>query len=182
MKRLFQIAGAIGALVLPGFAAQWNVDPNHSSASFKVRHMMVSTVHGSFASLKGTVEYDPADLAASKANLVIDANTVDTRNENRDKDLRSPNFFDVLKFPTITFASKRIVPGSQGKFQLIGDMTIHGVTKEVTFDVEGPSRPSRIKEEICTSAPPQSQKSTVRTLALPGIALWRAAGCWWAMT
>jgi polyisoprenoid-binding protein YceI len=143
MKTLAPIAYTLAAFSFPCFAAQWNVDPNHSSASFKVRHMMVSTVHGSFAGLKGTVEYDPADLSAAKAELTIDATTVDTRNENRDKDLRSPNFFDVTKYPSITFASKRIVVQSSGKFQLLGDMTLHGVTKEVAFDVEGPSTPMK---------------------------------------
>jgi polyisoprenoid-binding protein YceI len=117
------------------------VDPNHSTAGFAVRHMMVSTVHGSFSGLKGTVDYDPANLGASKANLTIDATTVDTRNENRDKDLRSAKFFDVEKYPTITFVSKRVVPQGQGKFELVGDMTMHGVTKEVTFQVEGPMPP-----------------------------------------
>lgn len=119
-------------------AAEWKIDPNHSTAGFAVKHMMVSTVHGSFSGLKGTVDYDPAKLEDSKANLTIDATTVDTRNENRDKDLRSSKFFDVEKFPTITFVSKKVVSQGQGKFQLVGDMTMHGVTKEVTFSVEGP--------------------------------------------
>ncbi len=138
MKSLFQSAAlaSLIPLLLPG--AEWKVDPNHSTAGFAVRHMMVSTVHGSFSGLKGMVDYDPANLEASKANLTIDTTTVDTRNENRDKDLRSPKFFDVEKFPTITFVSKRVVPQGQGKFQLVGDMTMHGVTKEVTFSVEGP--------------------------------------------
>lgn len=138
MKRLFQGAALFGLFPLLTLAAEWKVDPNHSTAGFAVRHMMVSTVHGSFTGLKGTVEYDPANLDGSKANLTIDTTTVDTRNENRDKDLRSPKFFDVEKYPTITFVSKRVVPQGQGKFQLVGDMSMHGVTKEVTFSVEGP--------------------------------------------
>jgi len=141
MKVVCNLAATLAVFAVSSFAAQWNIDPAHSSASFAVRHMMVSTVHGSFSGLKGTVDYDPGDLAAAKANLTIDATTVDTRNENRDKDLKSPNFFDVEKYPTITFVSKRVVPGSGGKFQLVGDMTIHGVTKEVTFNVEGPASP-----------------------------------------
>lgn len=138
MKNLFQSA-AVGCLIpVLSLAAEWKVDPNHSTAGFAVRHMMVSTVRGSFSGPKGTVDYDPANLDASKANLTIDATTVDTRNENRDKDLRSAKFFDVEKYPTITFVSKRVIPQGQGKFQLLGDMTMHGVTKEVTFAVEGP--------------------------------------------
>jgi polyisoprenoid-binding protein YceI len=132
----------LAALLSGGcFAAQWNVDPAHSSASFAVRHMMVSTVHGSFSGLNGTVEYDASHPEASKANLTIDATTVDTRNGNRDKDLKSENFFDVTKYPTITFVSKKLEPESPGKLKLTGDMTMHGVTKEVTFNVEGPSMP-----------------------------------------
>lgn len=138
MKSLFRTAALACLVPLLSFSAEWKVDPNHSTAGFAVRHMMVSTVHGSFSGLKGTVDYDPANPDSSKANLTIDATTVDTRNENRDKDLRSPKFFDVEKFPTITFVSKRVVSQGQGKFQLVGDMTMHGVTKEVTFAVEGP--------------------------------------------
>jgi polyisoprenoid-binding protein YceI len=141
MKLLFGLATTGTVLAVSSFAAQWTIDPAHSSASFAVKHMMVSTVHGSFSGLKGTVDYDSADMPGSKTTLTIDATTVDTRNENRDKDLKGPNFFDIAKFPTITFVSKRIVPVSAGKFQLVGDMTMHGVTKEVTFDVEGPALP-----------------------------------------
>jgi polyisoprenoid-binding protein YceI len=141
MKIFCKLPLFTAVLAVSSFAAQWTIDPAHSNASFSVKHMMVSTVRGSFSGLKGTVDYDPANMAASRANLTIDASTVDTRNENRDKDLKSPKFFDVSKFPTISFVSKRVVPGSGGKFQLIGDMTMHGVTKEVTFDVEGPAAP-----------------------------------------
>ena len=119
-------------------AAEWRVDGAHSSASFAVKHMMVSTVRGSFSGLKGSVDYDPANLSGAKANLTIDAKTVDSHNEMRDKDLRSDNFFDVEKYPEIKFVSKRVVAGSGKAFQLVGDLTIHGVTKEVTFQVEGP--------------------------------------------
>lgn len=138
MKSLLQTAALACLVPLLAVSAEWKVDPNHSTAGFAIRHMMVSTVHGSFSGLKGTVEYDPANLDGSKANLTIDATTIDTRNENRDKDLRSSKFFDVEKYPTITFVSKRVVSQGQGKFQLVGDMSMHGVTKEVTFAVEGP--------------------------------------------
>jgi len=138
MKSLFRSVALTCLIPLLSVCAEWKIDPNHSTAGFAVRHMMVSTVHGSFSGLKGTVDYDPANLEGSKANLTIDSSTVDTRNENRDKDLRSPKFFDVEKYPTITFVSKRVVSQGQGKFQLVGDMTMHGVTKEVTFAVEGP--------------------------------------------
>jgi polyisoprenoid-binding protein YceI len=103
MKSLFCSATFTCLIPLLSLGAEWKVDPNHSTAGFAVRHMMVSTVRGSFSGLKGTVDYDPSNLEASKANLTIDATTIDTRNENRDKDLRSPKFFDVEKYPTITF-------------------------------------------------------------------------------
>jgi polyisoprenoid-binding protein YceI len=126
------------ALAATSAAAEWNVDPMHSQAGFAVKHMMVSTVHGSFNGLKGKVIYDPAHPNASKADLTIDATTLDTRNDMRDKDLKSENFFDVAKFPTITFVSTKAEPAGEGKLKVTGDMTIHGVTKEVTWLVDGP--------------------------------------------
>ena len=129
----------VTALAAHGTAAEWTVDPAHSQANFAVKHMMVSTVHGSFNGLKGTVSYDPAHPNASKVELTIDATTVDTRNDNRDKDLKSDHFFDVAKFPTITFASTKVETAGEGKLKITGDMTLHGVTKEVTWMVDGPA-------------------------------------------
>ena len=123
------------------FAGEWSVDPMHSQANFAVKHMMVSTVHGSFNGVKGTVEYDPAHPKAAKADLTIDATSVDTRNEMRDKDLKSDNFFDIAKYPTITFVSKKVETAGKGKLKISGDMTIHGVTKPVTWLVDGPAAP-----------------------------------------
>lgn len=111
----------------------------HSQANFSVKHMMVSTVHGSFSGLKGSVVYDPNHPDSSKAELTIDATTVDTRNDMRDRDLKSENFFNVAKFPTITFVSKKVENAGTGKLKMTGDMTLHGVTKEVTWSVEGPA-------------------------------------------
>ena len=135
------ISHSLLGLVVGGscFAAEWTIDPNHSQADFAVRHMMVSTVHGSFNGIKGAVEYDPARPAAAKADLTIDATTVDTRNDMRDKDLKSEKFFDIAKYPTITFVSKKVETAGEGKLRLTGDMTLHGVTKEVTWLVDGPA-------------------------------------------
>jgi len=127
------------ALAANGAAVEWSVDPMHSQANFAVRHMMVSTVHGSFNGLKGTVKYDPAHPEASKADLTIDATTLDTRNDMRDKDLKSENFFDIAKFPAISFVSTKVESAGEGKLKIIGDMTLHGVTKEVTWLVDGPA-------------------------------------------
>jgi polyisoprenoid-binding protein YceI len=116
----------------------YTIDPVHSTAGFKVRHLMVSNVRGEFSNLTGTVIIDSDTPANSSVNATIDATTVTTRDEQRDTHLKSPDFFDVAKFPTITFVSKKIA-GSDGDFKVTGDLTIHGVTKSVVLDVEGPS-------------------------------------------
>jgi|SRR6267378_4440716 len=117
----------------------WQIDQMHSAAQFSVRHLGISTVRGQFEKLSGSVTYDPAAPDKTSISASIDANSVNTRVEMRDNDLRSPNFLDVAKFPTITFKSKRIEPSGSGKLKVIGDLTIHGVTREVTLDVDGPS-------------------------------------------
>ena len=119
----------------------WQIDPNHSAAQFSVRHLGVSTVRGAFTKVSGSATFDPSDPSKTTLNATIDAKTVDTRVEMRDNDLRSPNFLDVQKYPTITFHSKQVKSAGAGKLQVVGDLTIHGVTKEVTLDVDGPSAP-----------------------------------------
>ncbi len=125
---------------LPALAqtSNWNIDPAHSTAQFTVRHMGISNVTGNFTKVTGSVVLNEKDIMQSQVSAMIDVNSVDTRVEMRDKDLRSPNFFDVEKYPTIEFKSKKIVSGG-GKLQLIGDLTIHGTTHEVTLDVDGPT-------------------------------------------
>jgi polyisoprenoid-binding protein YceI len=116
----------------------WNIDPAHSTAQFTVRHLAISNVTGNFTKVTGSVVLNDKDTTQSQVSASIDVSSVDTRVEARDKDLKSPNFFDVEKYPTIEFKSKRIV-GSGGKLQVIGDLTIHGTTHEVTLDVDGPT-------------------------------------------
>jgi polyisoprenoid-binding protein YceI len=118
----------------------WYLDPPHSAAQFSVRHMGISTVRGTFTKVNGVVEDSP-DLSKASVNVTIDASSVDSRVEMRDKDLRSDHFFDVAKYPTITFKSKRVEAGGAGKLKVAGDLTIHGVTKEVVLDVDGPTAP-----------------------------------------
>lgn len=120
----------------------WYLDPNHTSAQFSVRHLGISTVRGTFNKTSGVV-VDSQDLSKASVNVTIDASSVDTRVEMRDKDLRSPNFFDVAKYPTITFQSKRVEAAGAGKLKVTGDLTIHGVTKEVVLDVDGPTPPMK---------------------------------------
>jgi polyisoprenoid-binding protein YceI len=117
----------------------WQIDPNHSAAQFSVRHLSVSTVRGAFTKVSGSATYDTADPSKDSVDVTIDASSIDTRVQMRDNDLRSPNFLDVQKYPTITFKSKQAKAAGAGKLQIIGDLTIHGVTKEVVLDVDGPS-------------------------------------------
>jgi polyisoprenoid-binding protein YceI len=114
---------------------QWQIDPMHSAAHFSVRHMMISNVHGEFK-LEGSVWMDPKEFNNSEVNAAIDASTIDTREAARDKHLRSADFFDVDKFPQLTFVSTRIVGSAEDGFALTGNLTIHGITRAVTFDVE----------------------------------------------
>jgi polyisoprenoid-binding protein YceI len=117
----------------------WEIDPNHTAAQFSVKHMAISTVRGAFTKVIGTVTYDPSDVTKTGIDASIDANSVDTRVSMRDDDLRSPHFFDVAKYPTITFKSKHAEAAGSGKLKITGDLTMHGVTKEVVLDVDGPS-------------------------------------------
>lgn len=119
----------------------WQIDPNHTAAQFSVRHMGISTVRGAFTKVSGSAQYDPSNVSKTSIDATIDASSVDTRVSTRDDDLRSPNYFDVAKYPTITFKSKSVQAAGEGKLKIVGDLTIHGVTKEVTLDVDGPSAP-----------------------------------------
>jgi polyisoprenoid-binding protein YceI len=135
------IASAIALLASLSALAQtstWNIDPAHSTAQFTVRHLAISNVTGNFTKVTGSVVLNEKDTTQSQVSASIDVSSVDTRVEARNKDLKSPNFFDVEKYPTIEFKSKRIASGG-GKLQVIGDLTIHGTTREVTLDVDGPT-------------------------------------------
>lgn len=131
---------------------EWRLDGNHSAAHFSVRHLMVSTVRGQLGRITGTLEYDGKDVTSIKADVSIDLNGIDTQNENRDKHLRTADFFDVENHPAITFKSKRVEPGTNGQFTLIGDLTIRGTTKEVALDVEGPSPITKGPRGVVTGA------------------------------
>ncbi len=126
--------------VAPAAAEVWKIDGAHSSAQFSVTHFMISTVRGAFGSMSGTVDYDGKSVASIKVDATIDATTISTNNEKRDGHLKGPDFFDVAKYTTLTFKSTKVVPGTDGAFKLVGELTMHGVTKEVTLDVAAPSR------------------------------------------
>lgn len=141
--RIVVTAGLAVAVSLPASAATstWQIDPNHSAAQFSVRHLGLSTVRGAFTKLSGTVQLDDKDISKSTVEVTIDATSVDTRVPDRDKDLRSERFFDVAKYPTLTFKSTKVEQAGPGKLKVTGDLTIHGATKEVVLDVEGPTAP-----------------------------------------
>ena len=116
----------------------WKIDPAHSNAQFVVRHMMITNVRGGFSGVQGTVVYDPDDLNASSVDVTIDKNSLSTGDATRDTHVKSADFLDVENYPTITFKSKKITKDGDG-LKVTGDLTIHGVTKEVVLNVEGPT-------------------------------------------
>jgi polyisoprenoid-binding protein YceI len=141
MKRLaaFAVAIVLGVASL-ATAQTWTLDPTHSAASFAVRHMMVSTVRGDMGKITGTAIFDPNQPAAGSVEATIDVTGINTREPARDTHLKSADFFDVARFPTMTFKSKKVEQVAAGGFKVTGDLTMKGVTKEVVLDVE-PLRP-----------------------------------------
>lgn len=113
--------------------AKWIIDGSHSEVGFSVRHMMIATVKGRFSKVEGTLEFDPENLAAATFEGKIEAGSIDTRDENRDNHLRSADFFDVENNPYITFGNSKVTKVAGNEFTLVGDLTIHGVTKQVTL-------------------------------------------------
>src|SRR6266436_8643931 len=141
LTRAISVTTLAAVLSLPASAgtSTWQIDPNHSAAQFAVRHLGISTVRGAFTKVSGTVQFDDKDISKSSVEVTIDAASVDTRVPDRDKDLRSDHFFEVEKYPTLTFKSTKVEQVEVGKLKVTGDLTIHGVTKQVVLDVEGPT-------------------------------------------
>jgi polyisoprenoid-binding protein YceI len=144
-QRIF--TAALSALLLTGASAfaqstTWTIDKNHAQTNFKIRHMGVSEVRGSISGVTGTIIWDEKDPGKSSVEATIDTNTVSTNNEGRDKDLKSDHYFNVEKYPTMTFKSTS-VSRVNGKLQVVGDLTLAGVTKSVTLDVDGPTPPQK---------------------------------------
>ena len=117
----------------------WNIDPVHSVAEFKVKHMMISNVKGQFTGLTGVLTLNEADVTKSRLQASVEAATISTRDAQRDAHLRSADFFDVEKFPSLSFESTRVSRKGDGEFRVTGNLTIHGTTREVVFNVEGPT-------------------------------------------
>jgi len=121
------------------YGATWQVDPSHSSFEFKIRHLTVSNVKGNFTKTKGTVTIDDQDATRLKVEVIIDAASINTSHAQRDDHLRNEDFFDVTKSPTITFISKKVISVGPERLKVTGDLSIRGVTREITMDVEGPT-------------------------------------------
>src|SRR5271168_10384 len=141
MKRLMIVAALTAFASLPCLAqtTTWQVDAAHTNTQFGVKHLGISTVKGEFTKTTGQIDLDEKDVSKSRVEVVVDTTTLDTRNASRDKDVKGDGYLDVEKYPTMTFKSKRITSAGDGKLKMTGDLTLHGITKEVTFDVDGPS-------------------------------------------
>jgi len=136
---------AVALLMLPtlALAATWNIDSDHSSTGFKVRHLMVSNVKGTFGKVQGIVNVDDQDISRSNVSATIETVSVDTGVVKRDTHLRGPDFLDVEKYPTMTFVSTKVVKHGMNGLRVTGNLTLHGVTRPVVLDVEGPSQMSK---------------------------------------
>jgi polyisoprenoid-binding protein YceI len=121
----------------------WKIDPIHSVAEFKVKHMMISNVKGRFSAVTGVLNLDESDETKSKVEATIDAASIDTRDAQRDAHLKSPDFLDVEQFPTLAFKSISVKRAGDGELKVAGELTIHGVIRNVVFDVEGPTAPGK---------------------------------------
>ena len=145
MSNFIRTIAVLVLLTFPALASAttWNIDPDHSSVSFKVKHLMVSNVKGTFEIQTGVVEINDKDITKSKVEVTIDANSVSTNVQKRDDHLRNADFLDVAKYPTITFVSKKVAKAKNGALKVTGDLTLHGVTKEVVLDVEQISKESK---------------------------------------
>ena len=147
MKRILPSLVLAITLALPAAAhaatSTWDLDPNHTTSAFSVTHMMLTTVRGDFGKTTGTVVYDDADVTKSTVNVSIETASIDTRVPDRDKHLKSADFFDVEKNPSLTFKSTKVEKAGDGKLKVTGDLTMHGVTKSVVLDVTGPSAPQK---------------------------------------
>jgi polyisoprenoid-binding protein YceI len=143
MKRLLAGAALCVSLASTAVAATsaWTVDPKNSAVQFNVRHLGISNVQGAFTKISGTVNLDDADITKSSVTASIDMSSVDTRVDARDSDLRSDKFLNVAQFPTMTFQSTKIEKSGDGLVKMTGNLTLHGVTKQVAFDVTGPTPP-----------------------------------------
>lgn len=145
MKKMITSISTIIALALPAFAfaSTWTIDPDHSNVGFKVKHLMVTNVKGSFDKHTGTVDINDKDITKSKVEVTIDTASINTNVQKRDDHLRSADFFDVAKYPAMTFVSKKVAKAGKDRLKVTGDLTLHGVTRQVVLDVEPITKESK---------------------------------------
>jgi polyisoprenoid-binding protein YceI len=126
---------------VPSFAQTWQIDSAHSRAQFTVRHLGIADIRGDFGAVTGTIDYDGKDVTKAKVNATVDVNSITTRVAKRDEHLKTADFLDAAKFPTMTFVSTSITPAGKGAYKMTGNLTLRGVTKPVTFDLQHPAGP-----------------------------------------
>jgi polyisoprenoid-binding protein YceI len=141
VKRLTLLTVAVVLAAVPAFAQTWQIDTAHSRAQFTVRHLGIANIRGDFGAVTGTVEYDGKDVTKARVKAVVDVNSITTRVAPRDEHLKTADFFDAARHPTMTFVSTSITPAGAGKYKMTGDLTLRGVTKQVTFDLDAPAGP-----------------------------------------
>jgi len=139
MRNLGIVTAALLAAPAVAFGADYDIDTAHSQVGFATRHLMVSTVRGEFGKVEGTVRYDSKKPQDSVVDVTIDVSTINTRDPKRDGHLKSPDFFDVEKYKTATFKSRKVEPAGKGKLKVTGDLTLRGITRPVVLEVTGPS-------------------------------------------
>jgi polyisoprenoid-binding protein YceI len=141
MNRIILIL-AIAAICLitsPAMASTWTIDPDHSNVQFKIRHLMITDVKGTFGKVKGVIKIDDKDMAQSAVEVTIEIDSINTGVAKRDAHLKSDEFFDAAKYPAMTFVSQKVTPIGKGQIKILGVLSIHGVSREVVLDVEGPT-------------------------------------------
>jgi len=136
VKRVTTVIALLLLFTALSQAARWNIDVVHSTVGFTVRHLVVTKVHGRFKDFSGYIDFDGKNVEQGSVAMTVQVASLDTDNQKRDTHLKSPDFFDAAKFPTMTFKSKKVIKGEGNSFKLVGDLTIRGITKEVTFDCE----------------------------------------------
>jgi polyisoprenoid-binding protein YceI len=138
---LIAVAAALGFSAPQGAPDAWHIDSNHSAAYFAVRHLMISTVRGTFNGVSGVVHYDPKHVSDASVEASVDCRTLNTGVAKRDDQMKGPDFFDTKRFPMMKFHSKRVEQAGPGKLKITGELTINDITRPVALDVEGPSPP-----------------------------------------
>jgi polyisoprenoid-binding protein YceI len=145
---------------------------------FKIKHMMITNVKGQSSDISGTIIVDESDITKSSVDSSVEANSINTRNSDRDAHLKSPDFFDVEKFPKLTFTSTAVTRTGDGELEVDGDFAIRGITRKVTFTVEGPTAPKKIRGATRASGWRRRRKSSAATSVFCGIRRWRPAVFW----